>query len=420
MLKVQIKSKENIKPSSPTSPNHPPIQLSSLDHITPQIYTHILLFYSSTINPNHLKTSLSTTLLHFSPLAGRIHRSSSNGTLYVHCTDEGAVFVEAEAHQAYTIQSFLTSDHHASSSSPINEFPELLPIKKDHFNLSDPLLAVQLTVFDSGGFVLGLSMCHLIADGASMALFLKQWSSISRSGATINGSLPIFDSASLFSPQPWSASTVEKPQDDEQDENTITKVSIIKRFVIDKEGVERLRISKQSWRPTRVQAVLGLVWRCLRRAKLSGNHVSQVVNIRNKKMNMVSMLSEKDFGNLWVSVMVSTSSDHQCERIEEEEALREAVTSVNEEYVRNFIEGKVKKSDACWIFTSWCRMGFYESSDFGWGEPDWVGCGLREMKDVCMLIDAKDGVGVEVWVWLDEDGMKKLECDLEFLSFVSF
>ncbi|KAH7684847.1 Transferase protein [Dioscorea alata] len=423
MLKVQIKSKETIKPSSPTSPNHPPIQLSSLDHISPPIYTHILLFYSTTttINPNHLKTSLSTTLLHFSPLAGRIHRSSSNGTLYAHCTNEGAIFVEAEVHQACNIQSFLTADHHASSSSPIDEFPELLPIKKDNFNLlsEDPLLAVQLTVFDSGGFVLGLSMCHLIADGASMAFFLKQWSSISRSGAII-GSLPNFDSASLFSPQPWSASTVEKTQDDEHDEkNTITKVSI-KRFVIDKEGIERLRVSKQGWRPTRVQAVLGLVWRCLRRAKLAGNHASQVVNIRKKMMNMVPMLSEKDFGNLWVSVIVSTS-DHQCGRIEEEEeALREAVTCVNEEYVRNFIEGKVKKNDACWIFTSWCRMGFYESSDFGWGEPDWVGCGLREMKDVCMLIDAKDGVGVEVWVWLDEDGMMKLENDPEFLTFVSF
>ncbi|KAM0932152.1 putative salutaridinol 7-O-acetyltransferase [Dioscorea sansibarensis] len=432
LLKVQIKSKENIKPSSPTPPNHPPIQLSSLDHISPQIYTHILLFYSTTcINiPNHLKASLSTTLLHFSPLAGRIHRSNTDGTLYVHCTDDGAVFIEAEEHQANLLSFLTTADDHASSSSSssslIDEFPELLPIKKDHFNRSsDPLLAVQLTVFDSGGHVLGLSMSHLIADGASMAMFLKHWSSISR-GEAINGStLPNFRSASfLFSPQPWSASKVlERVQDehhDDDDDDDIAKVAI-KRFVIDKEGIERLRVSKQGWRLTRVQAVLGLVWRCLRRAKLAGSHVSQVVNIRSKLMNMAPMPSDTDFGNLWVGVMVSTSDE--CERFEEE-ALREAVTRVD---VRNLIEGKKKEKKkeessnyACWIFSSLCRMGFYESCDFGWGEPVWVGIGIREMKDVCMLIDAKDGLGVDVWVWLDEDGMEKLQSDPEFLCFVSF
>ena len=281
-------------------------------------------------------------------------------------------------------------------------------------------------MFDSGGHVLGLSMSHLIADGASMAMFLKHWSSISR-GEAINGStLPNFRSASfLFSPQPWSASKVlERVQDEhhDDDDDDIAKVAI-KRFVIDKEGIERLRVSKQGWRPTRVQAVLGLVWRCLRRAKLAGSHVSQVVNIRSKLMNMAPMPSDKDFGNLWVGAMVSTSDE--CERFEEE-ALREAVTRVDEVYVRNLIEGKKKEKKkeessnyACWIFSSLCRMGFYESSDFGSGEAIWVACGSRDARNVCLLIDAKDGEGVEVWVWLDVDDMEKLEKDTELLDFVS-
>ncbi|KAM0932151.1 putative vinorine synthase [Dioscorea sansibarensis] len=425
MLKVEIKSKENIKPSSPTPPNHPPIQLSSLDHISPQIYTHILLFYSTTcINiPNHLKASLSTSLLHFSPLAGRIHRSNTDGTLYVHCTDDGAVFIEAEEHQANLLSFLTTADDHASSSSSsslIDEFPELLPIKKDHFNRSsDPLLAVQLTVFDSGGHVLGLSMSHLIADGASMAMFLKHWSSISR-GEAINGSiLPNFRSASfLFSPnKPWPEAVELLKRSSDGGEVAI------RRYVIDKDGVERLRGSKQGWRPTRVEAVNGLFWRCLRRANVSlagGHFVSQVVNLRRR---MGSMLSNENFGNLWVGVNVVSG---ECER-SFEEALREAVTSVDEEYVRDLIEGKKKeknknknkKRSACWIFNSWCRMGFYESSDFGSGEAIWVACGSRDARNVCLLIDAKDGEGVEVWVWLDVDDMEKLEKDTELLDFVS-
>ncbi|KAH7684849.1 Salutaridinol 7-O-acetyltransferase protein [Dioscorea alata] len=409
MLQVEIKSKETIKPSSPTPLNHPPIQLSSLDHTSPHVYAHILLFYSTTINPNHLKTSLSTTLLHFSPLAGRIHRSSSDDTLYVHCTDDGAVFIEAEAHQAFNLQ-------HASSSSSIDDLRKLLPIKKEHFNIlsEDHLLAVQLTVFDSGGHVLGLSMSHLIADGASMAIFLKHWSSISRSGASatiLNGSLPNFHSASLlFSPSEPFPETVQLVKSS-SDGGEVA----IRRFMIDKDGVERLRISKQGWRPTRVEAVNGLFWRCLRRANASmgdGHVVSQVVNLRRRMGSKLSI--NESFGNLWVGVNVVSS---ECERVEE--ALREAVTSVDEEYVKKLIEGKMKKRSACWIFNSWCRMGFYESSDFGSGEAIWVACGNRDVKNASLLIDAKDGEGVEVWVWLDVDEMEKLERDIELLDFVS-
>lgn len=292
-----------------------------------------------------------------------------------------------------------------------------MPIKKEHFNLllEDPLLAVQLTVFDSGGHVLGLSMSHLIADGASMAIFLKHWSSISRSDATniINGSLPNFHSASLlFSPsEPW-PETVQLVKSSSDNGGEVA----IRRFVIDKERVERLRVSKQGWRPTRVEAVNGLFWRCLRRVNVSmadGHVVSLVVNLRKRMGSKLSI--NESFGNLWVGVNVVSS---ECERLEE--ALREAVTSVDEEYVQKLIEGKMKKRSACWILNSWCRMGFYESSDFGSGGAIWVACGSREVKNVCLLIDAKDGVGVEVWVWLDVDEMERLERDTELLDFVSF
>ncbi|KAJ0972391.1 hypothetical protein J5N97_020350 [Dioscorea zingiberensis] len=422
MLKIQIKSKETIRPSSPTSPNLPPIQLSSLDHTSPPIYTHILLFYSTTTstttitNPlGRLKTSLSSTLTHFFPLAGRIQPSNSDGTLHVHCTDNGAEFIEALAEG--DLESFL------KTSSPIDEFPKLLPIKKDQFKLSEALLAVQVTMFDSGGHVLGLSMSHLIADGASMAMFLKEWSSISR-GTASTGSLPKFDSSSkVFPPQPWSAlpsSSVEKEEHEEGDQ--VSTVAI-RRFVIDKDGVETLRSSgREGWRPTRVEAVSALTWRCLRRAKgdawENSGAVSQVVNIRKK---MAAALFEEDFGNLWVDVVVKGEDGRL------EEGIREGVRGVDEEYVRRWIEVKEKRerrrsssssARSDWILTSWCRMGFYKS-DFGWGEPAWVGCGLREMKDVCMFIDAKDGQGIELWVWLDADQMTKFETDPELLHFLS-
>jgi len=76
------------------------------------------------------------------------------------------------------------------------------------------------------------------------------------------------------------------------------------------------------------------------------------------------------------------------------------------------------RGEVDWILSSWCRMGLY-GSDFGWGEPVWIGCGIRDMKDVCILIDAKDGEGIEVWLWLEREEMERVERDMEFLQFVS-
>ncbi|KAF3329479.1 salutaridinol 7-O-acetyltransferase-like protein [Carex littledalei] len=70
------------------------------------------------------------------------------------------------------------------------------------------------------------------------------------------------------------------------------------------------------------------------------------------------------------------------------------------------------------IFSSWCRMGWYEC-DFGFEEPIWVACGITAQRNVCILIDAKDGHGMDVWLWMAVDEMERVESDHEFIKFVS-
>ncbi|KAJ8645830.1 hypothetical protein MRB53_007578 [Persea americana] len=93
MVKVEVLSKERIKPSSLTPLHLRSFNLSVLDQLAPRFYIPMLLFYTAK-DSNHLlqtnqvaqklKTSLSKTLAVFYPLAGRIKDDDT-----IDCNDQG-------------------------------------------------------------------------------------------------------------------------------------------------------------------------------------------------------------------------------------------------------------------------------------------------------------------------------------------
>ncbi|KAI3992376.1 hypothetical protein MKX01_013243, partial [Papaver californicum] len=100
MMKVQVVSKESIKPSSPT-PNHLKIfNLSFLDQLAPPIYVNILLYYfhnakkiiNADVRRSVLKKSLAETLTKLYPLAGKI----IDDKFIVDCNDEGVDYIETK------------------------------------------------------------------------------------------------------------------------------------------------------------------------------------------------------------------------------------------------------------------------------------------------------------------------------------
>ncbi|XP_020598611.1 BAHD acyltransferase At5g47980-like [Phalaenopsis equestris] len=422
MLAIQIISKESIKPSLPTP--HTSIKLSLLDQIAPEIYTHLLLFYSISSTtalqelPRKLKTSLSKVLNQFYPLAGRVE-IAADGILQVNCNNEGTVFIEACSETDLTV--FLLSP-------PINQFKELLPVKTSMFRHGEPILSLQFTKFLSG-YVLGVSISHVIADGASMALFLNRWAETALEIKEDRFAMPCFTSAStLFPPKSLKVNYQEPKEPLENSE------VVIKRFFLSSSSIKRLRENaykrSNQRRSTRVEAVSALVLRSVMRAaereEVGKVSISQVVNLRKR----FAGLSDLSIGNLWSGSVSYIEGEKEQEEVEK--VLREIVRGVKEERVRNEaerrfagkIEGKGSKEDEkgrrkerFWIFSSWCRLGFYKT-DFGWGEPEWIGCGIWDMKDVCILIDGKDGEGMEVWLWMEREEMERLENDEEFLSFV--
>ncbi|XP_071714362.1 diaboline synthase-like, partial [Rutidosis leptorrhynchoides] len=88
-----IISQETIKPSSPTPHNLKTHHLSILDQFSPNINMFHVFFYKN-YNRNDtefLKQSLSKSLIHYYPFAGRLPSRASS---YIDCNDEGIVFFE--------------------------------------------------------------------------------------------------------------------------------------------------------------------------------------------------------------------------------------------------------------------------------------------------------------------------------------
>ncbi|KAF4398928.1 hypothetical protein G4B88_023522 [Cannabis sativa] len=152
--------------------------LSEWDQIGCTTYTSSIYFYAPTTLPFQTITqtiidSLSHTLPHFYPLAGRL-RSLNNGRFQLECNGNGVVFVAAElnADLSYFEKDYFT---------PTLESDRLLPYVNESLPIHElPLLLVQLTKFSCGGLSLGVTASHVLIDGLSAANFMTEWARIAR------------------------------------------------------------------------------------------------------------------------------------------------------------------------------------------------------------------------------------------------
>ncbi|XP_037469381.1 acyl transferase 1-like [Triticum dicoccoides] len=123
-----------------------------------------------------VKAALAEALVHYYPLAGRL-REAAGGKLVVECTGEGVVFVEAEVD---------VSMDDLGKPSPLPPYPcveELLcEVGDPRVVVGVPLFFMQVTQLRCGGFVIGLHICHNIADGYGTTQFLKCIADLARTG----------------------------------------------------------------------------------------------------------------------------------------------------------------------------------------------------------------------------------------------
>ncbi|KAG8064087.1 hypothetical protein GUJ93_ZPchr0004g40271 [Zizania palustris] len=115
-----------------------------------------------------IRRALSRALVHYYPFAGRVSGGGGHGDdqdVVFSCTGEGVVFVAATANSTLEDVRFL-------------EAPLVIPLGDlavgygGPCRVSDPLMLMQVTEFACGGFVVGVTWNHGLADGFGLAQFL--------------------------------------------------------------------------------------------------------------------------------------------------------------------------------------------------------------------------------------------------------
>ena len=436
-MKVEIISREIIKPSIPTPPHLKTYKLSSLDQLSSPIYGRVVYFYfqQNDVTPSYdqkshqLKKSLSESLSRFYPFAGRI-----NNNITVECNDDddGALYVEAKFNSL--LSTYLAQPDNIAVIEQF--FPA--PIQSSEAN-TWPILQVQATFFDCGGLALGVCLSHKLCDARSMSVFMKSWAETSNgSDQTI---VPVFNVASYF--PPGDHRSLQPPP---SESNKAADELVTKMFVFDKQKIVELKAKTASHgvpQPTRVEVVTALIWKCVMAASRSNSAevpkktflVNQAIDMRKRAE---PPMPENLVGNLVTIIpYVKTNLDeHELELADLVAEFREGIREFSQnkakrlrgddalqvfyEVVQQVMELLRKDDTDSLMVTSMCTFKLYEGVDFGWGKPTWVNIlplanGLRKL---AMLMDTRDG-GVEAWVTLGKKDMDLFEREPELLRFAT-
>ncbi|GMP47119.1 hypothetical protein CsSME_00015026 [Camellia sinensis var. sinensis] len=422
-IKVEVIARETIKPSSPTLHHLKTFKLSLMDQFVPASYTPLVLYYATHGGSSYeersqlLKNSLSQILTRYYPLAGRI-----KDPLFVDCNDDGVDYIETRVN--CPISSILEQP----KSELQNHF---IPIQFKESG-SGSLLLIQASFFECGGMAIGIYTNHKLADAASFTTFLKAWAATASGFPDVVS--PDFTAPSIFPArddfQTLPPQVYEKPPQ---------KVAV-RRYVFNASKLQALKAEAANARvqqPTRVEAVMALLWKCAMDASRSRlglgstnpRRPSILVISVDMRERLVPPLPESSFGNIGRPLVV-----HADDESENEMNLSNLVSSIRESKLE--LSKNCGVSEICGLLmelgklqmrggevdmythTSWSRMPLYEA-DFGWGKPTWATIGHIEVPNVVVLSPSRDGEGIEAWVTLIEEDMAFFECNKDLLDFAT-
>ncbi|KAF6998338.1 hypothetical protein CFC21_014462 [Triticum aestivum] len=169
-------------PSEPGMATGGIINLSSFDKCFAPVPVGLLLIFDQPINEpvETIKKALSQALVLYQPMAGRLVTGPDGEPIHILCTGEGVLFVGASASCA--LDQFTTSPLLAGDLAP--RYPA------EYCRAYDAMLLMQVTEFACGGFVVGVTWNHVLADAAGMAQFLQAVGELAR-GMAAPSVLPV-------------------------------------------------------------------------------------------------------------------------------------------------------------------------------------------------------------------------------------
>ncbi|CAI0439077.1 unnamed protein product [Linum tenue] len=423
-----------VRPSTRTPEHLRNHSLSFFDQMAPPFYVPLLYLYPNHDDNNNniaplLKLSLSKALSTYYPLAGSTGQGLHD-PLTVRCNDEGALFLQARM-MSSPLASIVDDEARLRLL-----FPDDLAFRSTTA-LSTPLV-VQITSFECGGMALAVCASHKVLDMSSFCSFVNHWASSTAAGDRIEQVPVRFDLAALFPPVDVEVTKTFDPPNVE---------TVCRRFAFGGSSIGKLKAMMRRHgieNPTRVEAVLALVCSSAisaadssSRSRPGSAFLTQAVNLRPRLTSPPS-ITTSSIGNLSSIFAMLIEAGAEMDLVSFVSTIRRVKTEYFEtcsaeysrgEDFRSFIVESTKvfrdagsseevaaAEPRVYISSSWCNFPVYEA-DFGWGKPVRVTTAAQELKDTIVLLDTKDGDGVEALVCLEEREMAAFQCDKMVLAF---
>jgi hypothetical protein len=399
-LVVRKSSPMVVRPSSePATTSRGTVKLSSFDKGMCNIPTTSLLVFEQPLRnaAEAIQAALSLALAHYYPVAGRMVAGGGGGSggdgdddvYYIDCNGEGVAFVAASASQA--LKEVICFDDLAAY------YPDMA------CGPGDPLLLMQATEFSCGGFVLGVTWNHGVADGAGMAQFL-------RAVGELAGGLP----SPSVAPVRWDGSLPTLPPSVREVQRHLLSLDPLSdlasmHITISLESISSIKADFSSsfhGQPcTTFEVALAVLWQCRTRAiRLDPETPILLMFVADARRHVGA--KEGYYGNCIVEQIAMARSGAVADG-----DVKDVVMAIKR--AKDRVPGRLKEEDeegmvaqqelhkvdtyATLLATSWRNLGF-DLVDFGSGRPARVTFSGKDMPPspaaLGFLSGGRDGVSV--------------------------
>ncbi|KAI3883236.1 hypothetical protein MKW92_046604 [Papaver armeniacum] len=363
-----------------------------------------------------IKDGLAKVLVYYYPLAGRITMSEKRKFM-VNCTGEGALFVEAEANLTLEeIGDFTKPD-------PVTYGKLVYGLLDPRNILQNPLLVAQVTKFKCGGFVLGITMNHAMADGTSAMEFMKSWGEVTR-GLPLT-SPPFLDRTILKARNPPKVDFTHEYEDIVDISNTEAlfeqEMLINKSFIFHPENLEQLKKKAMEdgvlQRCTSFEVLTALMWRARTQSlRLNPDQQVRLLFAVDGRSRLDPKLPKGYFGNAFLMMNCQCSASEMLDNPLSStiERIQNLIKLVTDDYVKSTIDfleepKRIQPQSSTVFLSAWSKLGF-NSMDFGWGEPFFAGPPRLAIKEVVLfLAHGEDNKGINLVLGFPASSMKIFE-----------
>ncbi|XP_038900507.1 benzyl alcohol O-benzoyltransferase-like [Benincasa hispida] len=431
LFEVQRSEPELVAPAKPTP--HEFKQLSDIDDQESfRFQIPLIFFYAQNASMEGsdpvkvIKKAISETLVFYYPFAGRL-REGPGRKLFVECTAEGILFIEADAN--VTLQQF------GDAIQPPYAFLDdvLYNVPNSDGIVNSPLLLIQVTRLRCGGFIFAIRVNHTITDAFGFMQFMRAISEIGR-GEIAPSILPVWQRALLNARDPPIVTYRHHEYDQVVDTNhTIIPLNEMAHRSVFFGPAEISTIRKTLPIHLRHCSTFDLITACLWRTRtiaLQPNPNDEmrllcVANLRSKS----NYLPLGYYGNAFALPAAVATAGELCRNPlgYAVELIRKAKAEMTEEYIKSVadlmvIKGRPSLTTARSYAVSDVTKSEMEKLDFGWGKTLFGGPAMGGVATVpgltsfCIRFKNKKGErGIVVPFSLPAPAMERFVVELDAL-----